>query len=273
MARENVYLGLEFGSGTLYEYSKVEKEGFTKHISKSNNISYRKYHKQGAFGFLKSISVRPGKIGEQLSIALEGANDTMYYLNFGLRDGNGGIDTYAAAIISYMPSLIVGEPYKVSPWAMERKDNPEKKNYGVSFKYANIETGEYDNVTQISRLSFSYYKDGELVEGDVPAGVWKKKAGKDFLDTTDRDEYLWNVLEQHKNESTAEDKGTYVHTPAGGQATVTKTTAPTPAAKVQGGSAIEKAQGSFEASAKKAAPVAEVEDVEIIDEEEDTLPF
>lgn len=257
MAKENVYLGLEFGTGTLYEYSKTEKEGFEKHVSTKNNISYRKYHKSGAFGILRGISVRPGKLGDQLSIALSGANDINYYVNIGLRDGNSSIDTYASSVISFMPNLILGEPYKVAPWAMERKDNPEKKNYGFSFKYANIETEEFDKVTIIPKLSFSYYKDGELVEGDVPAGVWKKKAGKDFLDTTDRDEYLWNVLEQYKSESSSEDKGTYVHTPGAVQPQATE---PQDATKAQ-------------APVSKTAAKVETVEVEEEDEEDDTLPF
>jgi hypothetical protein len=272
MAKENIYLNLESGSGTLYQNSKTEQEGFVKHVNTKNTISYRKYFKMGVFGILRGVSIRPSSIGEQLSLAFEGAGDVMYYVSIPLRDMQQGISTYASAVISYLPYLVEGEPYKFSPWAMERKDNPEKKNYGVSFKYANIETEEYDNSTKINRLSFSYYKDGEIVEGEVPAGIWKKKAGKDFLDTTDRDEFLWNVLEENKFGATTESKATYVHTPAGGQATVAKTATPAPAAKVQGGSAIEKAQGSFEASAKKAAPVAEVETVEEEDDNEE-LPF
>lgn len=263
MAKTNIYLGLEFGTGTLYEYSKVEKEGFEKHVSTKNNISYRKYYKMGAFGYLRGISVRSSNIGDQLSIALEGAGDKMYYINIGLRDGNQGIDTYAASVISFMPNLIVGEPYKVQPYAMERKDNPDKKNYGFSFKYANIETEEYDPKTQIGKLSFSYYKDGEVVEGDVPAGIWKKRAGKDFLDTTDRDEYLWNILEEYKVETTSDSKGTYTHTPGATQSATAKTEPnaehrPAPAKKVD---------------PKPAVVAKEVEEVEVEEEDDDDLPF
>ena len=197
---ENKYLQLEFSTGQLFEYAKNEKDGFEKHVNTKNVTSYRKYYKDGVFGKLKGISVRPSDFGEQLSVFFEAKDGDKFYINLPLMDQKGNIANYATGVIAYMPYLIENEDYRFFPFAIPREDDPTKKNYGVSIKWADLESEDYDNTNLIQKLGQSYFdrKTGNLVEKEIPAGIWSKNFKKeDVLDSTAKNEFLWATLQAH----------------------------------------------------------------------------
>ena len=164
---KKVYLQLEFMSGKVFEYSKEPQEGYVEFTSTKGNKSYRKYH-QGITGELDSVSIRDTNFGQELSISLK-SEDSQMYLNFALKDQKDFVDSnYAEDLISKLPNVEKGHTYTVNPFRF----TPEGEKYdrtGVSIKQGDL---------KIERAFTNSYinKEGVKVEGDIPAGVWKKDA-------------------------------------------------------------------------------------------------
>ncbi len=274
---ENKYLQLESSTGTLFEYSKTEKDGFEKHINTKNTISYRKYYKDGVFGKLKGISVRNTDFGDSLSIYFEDLAGNRIFVGIQLMDVKGNISSYSAGVIAYMPYLVENEDYRFFPFAIPREDNPEKKNYGVSIKYADLANEDYDNTNLVKKLGQSYFdrQSGALVEKEIPAGIWSKDfKGVDTLDSTEKNKFLWDTLQANligNQESAGSSKGGYnrqataqpQEQPAP-KATPT-TTAQAPAPTKEAPKTAMKPNAKFDAN--------KVEEAQVVDEEEDDLPF
>jgi len=95
---------------------------------------------------------------------------------------------------------------------MER-EGTDYKNYGISVKHADIQEETVRDDYPLELVSKAYYKkEGDnqvLVEGDIPAEVWEKKAGKNKKNCDARDEYLFNLLTSvaKNNTSTAKSEG------------------------------------------------------------------
>jgi hypothetical protein len=162
-----VYLQLEFSTGKIFEYSKEPKEGYVEFTSSKGNKSYRKYHR-GVTGELESVSIRDTQFGQEISVALKSEN-TVSYLTFGLMDQKGFVDNvYCEDLISKLPKLHKGATYTINPYRF----TPEGKVYdqtGVSIKQGDL---------KIEKAYTNSYttKEGEEVQGDIPAVKWKKDA-------------------------------------------------------------------------------------------------
>jgi hypothetical protein len=196
MALSKNYLQLEFGSGHFFDYSKEEKDGYVKHVSTKGNTSYRKYYKDGVEGVLDSISIYDGKFGQQISISLK-KEDEIFYLPVAIYDQKGQVDnTYAESLIKLLPKLEKGQNLTVQGYNFKPEDSPYSK-IGFSIKAS----GEKLK----SDITNSYYKDGELVPGDVPAIVWVEKLGKKKPSAASieaKDAYLLGLLETEEKRLT-----------------------------------------------------------------------
>lgn len=173
MAINKHYTQLEYGSGRLFEYSKEEKEGYEKHVSTKGNTSYRKYYDEIS-GELGSVSIYDGKFGKQLSFNIKNGDD-VFYVPFDIRTDKGNVNTYCESVTRLLPNLEKGDNITLRGYNF----TPEGERYakvGVSIKK--------DGEKVEPALSYSYYKDGKLVEGDVPAIKWTKEI--DPLDKSEK---------------------------------------------------------------------------------------
>lgn len=196
MALSKNYLQLEFGSGHFFDYSKEEKDGYVKHTSTKGNVSYRKYYKEGVSGILESVSIYDGKFGQQISITIK-EGDEIYYLPVDIYDQSKQVDnTYAESLIKLLPLLEKGQNVTITGYNFKPEDSKYSK-IGISIKVS----GEKLK----SEITNSYYKDGELVPGDVPAIVWVEKLGKKKPSAASieaKDEYLLSILETEEQRLT-----------------------------------------------------------------------
>lgn len=179
-------MSLDYRSGHLFEHSKDPKEGFEQHTNTKGAVSYRRYHPYGVEGVLNSVSVRDGSFGKELSLALDGGT----YINFGLYDQKGSVDQNAEEVIKILPMLNKGQNIKIAPFRFKPQDSKYDKS-GITF---------YIEGEKTKGLSNSYYKEGELIAGDVPAVKWnidkmspdKKKPS--LADVEVKNDYLLDVL-------------------------------------------------------------------------------
>lgn len=169
MAIEKNFLQLEFGSGLFFNYSKDPKEGYDKHTSTKGNESYRKYYKEGISGILESVSLYDSKFGTQISMNVKDG-DNVYYLPVAVQDQSDNVDTYAESLIKLLPQLNKGDKVTVRGYNFKPEGDKYSK-IGVSITA--------NDVKLKSTVTNAYYKEGKLVEGDIPALEWKlNKLGK-----------------------------------------------------------------------------------------------
>lgn len=203
------YLQLEASTGSLYEYSKTEKDGFERNVYVGKDgvekISYRRYHKEGIFGTLRSIRRREaemdGKKVLQVSVAMVSEDNDVYYISFPLKNGKGDIQDYAVSVISYLPNLQEGTAYRFFPYAIEDKDT-KRKTYGVSIMYARLSDKAVDKTNKIPRLTYEI-GDGEggvKTPGDIPRLEWEMVMDKPTPNAKKRNDYLWNIFKEHEIE-------------------------------------------------------------------------
>lgn len=191
MALEKNYLQLEFGSGIFFDYSKEEKLGYDKHTSSKGNVSYRKYYKDGVSGVLESVSIYEGKFGNQVSMNIKDG-DNVYYVPVDIADQKGSVDTYAESLTKFLPQLEKGQQIAVRGYNF----TPEGDKYakiGISITV--------DGVKLKSVMTNAYYnKEGILVDGNIPALVWKKDAlGKNkpsAVSLEAKNDYLLEVIKE-----------------------------------------------------------------------------
>lgn len=161
------YLQLEFSTGLFFIYSKDEKQGYDKHTSTKDNVSYRKYFKDGITGVLESVSIYEGKFGNQISINIKNGED-VYYVPIDITDQKGNVDTYAESLIKFLPQLGKGMNITVKAYNFIPEGDKYSK-IGISLSI--------DGQKVKPEMTNAYYnKEGVLVEGDIPAIAWKKDA-------------------------------------------------------------------------------------------------
>jgi hypothetical protein len=183
------YLQLEFSTGLFFIYSKDEKQGFDKHTSTKGNVSYRKYYKDGVTGILESVSIYEGKFGNQISMNIKNGDD-VFYVPVDIADQKGNIDTYAESLIKLLPNLEKGQEVTVRGYNFIPEGD----------KYSKIGISISSNGEKLKAALTNAYvnKEGEAVDGDIPALVWKKDAlGKNkpsAVSQEAKNDYLLNVL-------------------------------------------------------------------------------
>lgn len=194
-----IYLQNDFKSGTAYEYSKNEGEGFEKHESQTGKVSYRKYYRKGIYGTYKGISVRETKFGDNLSIQMQTKEGDTIYFQLAMYDQKDNFTNYAVSLIRVLPSMEVGKDYRVFPYAIDNEDTG-RTAFGVSVREADLEIMEASK-EKLPLVSITYsVKDGDgykEVPGDIPAIDWVKKAGKTKMNCDKRDEALYKILKSN----------------------------------------------------------------------------
>jgi hypothetical protein len=200
---KTVYLNVESSTGNLFEYSKEPKDGFDPHEVDGKPTTYRRYLKRGVFGKLVNITSKDSPIGPQISVCLdnpqEEGGETRYFLAIPMNDQKGNISSYATALISYMPNLKEGAPYRVFPFTME--DDNGRKNYGISIFHARLIDKAVDKENKIPRLTFEGRdKDGNVTKkGDIPTIEWDEDhTGKPVPDMKKRNKFLWEVYKENR---------------------------------------------------------------------------
>lgn len=198
-----VYLQVEFKTGNLFEYSKEEKQGFEEHKNSKGNTSYRRYHKDGAYGVYKGTTIRDTDFGKEISVHLFNDMNDDVFINFPLYDQSKNIAAYAESFISVLPAMEQGYVYRIFPYSME-KENSNYKTYGISVKHADMTNKTVREDYPLARLTYTYTKKtGEKIEGDIPAIDWKENFdGSKVKDCFERNKYLYSILVNNSQEST-----------------------------------------------------------------------
>ena len=169
--------------GTIFQYSKDQKEGFVEHKNTVGKISYRKYFNKGVDGELTGIFKRTNEYknnAEEVSLVLQNG-ETENILTFPiLNQGGDALDEFAEALAFILPKMEKGRTYNVNNWFMKKGDTVggevvKYNNKGVTVKLEGnkIKTG----------FTFEHIKgrgtaDEKHVPGDVPMLKWKMSAGK-----------------------------------------------------------------------------------------------
>ena len=189
------YLTVNY-DGSIFEFSKDEKEGFVKHTNSTGKESYRKTFNKGVEGKLMWINKKTNQNlhnREEIEIVLGGENDTTYYLNFVVFGQDNFLDTYTEQLVRYLPKLEKGTVYNINNWFMKAGDtvngNKVERNVkGITVKVA----GEKIEPSLT-------YKTDENPNGDIPKLVWKEKGGKNIptaASKEERSDYLYDVLQK-----------------------------------------------------------------------------
>lgn len=189
-----IYLNAGY-DGTLYESLKTPKEGYEPHTSTKGKVSYRKVYKKGIYAIYKGMELRESKIGPQLSVTLTDEHNNTVYLQVPFKDQKGDIDTFAEALIAYLPYLEVGQRYRFYAYKME-VPGTVYFNTGISVKYADSWETVVDE-PKVAKLLPSYTKKatGEVVIGHIPAVTWAQNfEGKNVANKTEKDKYLYTTL-------------------------------------------------------------------------------
>jgi hypothetical protein len=185
-----VFLKLEGSTGKFFEIQKEEKEGYEKHTSTTGKVSYRRHHKN-VTGELLNTEIRDTDYGQKFQLAFK-TEDAIVKVELNIFSQDGNVENrYMESIIKTLPNLKKGETYTVSAYNFI----PEGEKYpkvGFSFKKGTEKVE--------AALRNSYYKDGNLVEGDIPAIKWVEKLGKKKPSAASleiKDEYLLKVLQDN----------------------------------------------------------------------------
>lgn len=161
--------------GSLFQYSKDEKEGYVKHTNSKGKESYRKYYNTGVEGALKSISLKKNEYlnnREELEFVLDNVGDE-YHITFPVLNNDGTqVDDFVEAIVRQLPNLNKGETYNINNWRLNKGDviNDEIVKYtnsGVTIKKDGEKVG----------YALTYVTD-DNPKGDIPRLEWKEIAGK-----------------------------------------------------------------------------------------------
>lgn len=187
-----VYLQVEYGTGALYEYSKDAKENFVEHTNTKGAVSYRRVLNKGLYGKVTNVQRKDSNFGDQISITVVDENGTTNYVSIPMFDAQQNLSNYAEGFIVNLKGLVVGETYRIYPYAIETDSG--YTNRGISIKKADLNSLTVTD--QIEKYTQSYVKDGEEVEGDIPKVEWKQKMGKNVMDKDNKNDFLFKMFEK-----------------------------------------------------------------------------
>lgn len=196
------YLQVNY-DGSIFQYSKDQKEGFVEFTNSKGKVSYRKYFNKGVDGVLTGITKQNNQYlnnAEELKVTLENNGDENI-LSFTVLNQDGtSLDEYTQGLVILLPKMNKGETYNINNWFMRKGDtiNGEEIKYnkkGVTVK----QNGEKLK----SDITFEYIKgrgtENEThVKGDVPMLQWKEIAGKNRPTAASKEaqlEFLYTLLE------------------------------------------------------------------------------
>ena len=110
------YLQVNY-DGSIFQYSKEDKEGFIKHENSKGKVSYRKYFNKGVDGTLTGISKENNQYlnnAEEVRLTLQnGDNENILTFTVLNQDGN-SMDDYTEALTLLLPKMNKGETYNIN---------------------------------------------------------------------------------------------------------------------------------------------------------------
>ena len=168
-------LRIDFTTSMLFEYSKVQKDEFTEHVSSKGNTSFRKYYRQGITGSLESVEIRDSKFGQNLQLVFKEDNGELVYTQVNLYDQRGEVDNaFAEPIIRLVENLEKGVIYKVVPYNLSAED---QKSYDETTEGREVKQKYYDRRGVSVKLEDGTKIKDTLTYGDngnIPSIVWKE---------------------------------------------------------------------------------------------------
>jgi hypothetical protein len=187
------YLQVDYKTGDLYEYSKLEKEGFVTNTNSAGTISFRRVLNRGLYGTYEGVSIRDSNFGKELSIALKIKGGSKAYINLPLFDQKKNIASYAESLIRVLGSLSVGLNYRVYPYSILEEGKKYSK-VGISVKAADLEEETVVD-DKLPLLTYAFTKEGVFTPGDIPAVEWTEDyTGARVGNSTAKNKYLYETL-------------------------------------------------------------------------------
>jgi hypothetical protein len=287
-----VYLKVEGSTGAFFEaapkamtpedaiaqgYVKTETTNLQ---TKDLTVSYRRYIRSGVFGNLRGFSKRESEFqGRKIytvQVVMDNA-DKIYFMDFPMVGQKNDLQSFAQDLITYLPFLVPGKPYRIFPYVIDPKNATDRKKYGVSINHARLSDNAVDKDNKVKRLSFTYEKMNEqgvreLVQGDIPKIEWvanPMEPNKNIADRSNQTAYLVKVLHDH---TIPYGGGSTVNT---FDSTVEESGATDSAAPNTSGVAKENISAQPVVTVVTSAPVATaaVPEAQIVDDEDEDLPF
>ncbi len=218
MSQTTVYLQLDSAEGKFFQYSKDPQEGYEKHVtektekSEGGKVSYRKYYDEGIIGRYVGIDKRESPIGDQLQIVFE-TQTIRYVASVAMYYSQTQWTKHASAFMSYLKGMKAGRVYFCKPFTYQKKD-AKNKTYGFEIIRCKVnpdgtviyeaDSADKNKTKKVDRYSQAYTtREGEVVDGEIPAIVWKKKQGKDVANTDDADEFFYKLFTENRTEGLA----------------------------------------------------------------------
>src|SRR5690606_5739089 len=194
MAEKN-YLTVNY-DGSIFQYSRDEKEGYVKFTNSKNKVSYRKYFNKGVEGNLLWVNRKKNEYlnnREELQLVL-GSEDETYYVTFVVMNQSGdSIDDFTESLLRFLPKMDKGSVYNIGAWKMNKGDVIK----GEEVKYDNSGvTVKFGGEKLKPALSFKTEKNPT---GTIPMLEWKEIAGSKKPTAASKEEklvYLYDVLEK-----------------------------------------------------------------------------
>lgn len=190
----NIYLQVDYSTGTVYQYSKEQKEGFESHTNTKGVESFRRILKKGLYGTLQGVSLKDSDFGKEVSVQMKDVNGDNNYLNVPLFDAKKNLASYAESIITVIQSLKVGTDYRIYPYNI-KEEGAKYSKVGVSVFLADIQNETVDKESPLKRLTYTYTKEGVEVKGDIPAILWEEDFdGSKTMNAKAKNKYLYDIL-------------------------------------------------------------------------------
>jgi len=197
----NIYVQIDYSTGSVYQYSKDQQEGYEKHTNSKGVDSWRKIYNKGLYGKLESVSLRDSNFGKEISVAVKDKNGDNVFLNMPLFDAKKNLASYAESFITVLPNLKVGQEYRFYPYNIKEEGQKYSK-VGVSVVPANIKEETVDKDNAPKKLTYTYTKDGVEVKGDIPAINWEEDFdGSRTMNAKAKNKYLYDILLANVSES------------------------------------------------------------------------
>lgn len=172
------YLQIDYTRGSLYVYSKDEKDGYEKHVSTKGNVSYRMYV-NAVTGVIQTAYIRDSKFGGKDFILTLSDGDERYSIIFPQAD------SAYQSLAKLLPNIDVSKLVRISVYNAEYNG---KTYLNVSVSYPN-ELNDEGKATMVKWEDLPKAKQrpsGKWDFGDVEEEAFMR--GKRFVEENKFDE-------------------------------------------------------------------------------------
>jgi len=177
--------------GSLYQSSKVEKDGYEEVITQSGTKTYHRYVKS-VTGYVTKVAVNtanfPSGAVEQLVVNVtDRENGVIQVIQMPLHNSKGNYSTTALAMLNVLPNLDKDKEVAVGFYLSKytTKSGDEKTNVVASISYLG-ETTEDGKPLNVKWIDFS----------EVPMGEKVEKRGTVTWNFDKRDDFYYDLLQK-----------------------------------------------------------------------------